>query len=47
MSQCKSVTVSLSPTLVIVGLSLGAGVVGDSLVLEGEDAVVALGRLAL
>ena len=45
MGQCHSVTVS--PTLVIVGVSLGAGVVGYSLVLEGEDAVVSLGRLAL
>ena len=34
-------------TCVVGGVSLGAGVVAHSLVLEGEDTVVSLDRLAL
>ena len=37
----------MAHTDVIIGVSLGAAVVFDSLVGEGEDAVVALDTLAL
>ena len=34
-------------TFIIIGVSLGAGVVGDSLILEGEYALLSLDSLAL